>query len=442
MMPDAAFLHDADGRLIFFNKAYLALAGVSEDDAMGKHYWDIFPKTGKPLPNCDHSGLTHDQHISRDEFVIEGRTYMSFGYTPSRPDLPDNESFHVLHDITASKKFHEELGGIASHFALLYALSPDAIMLLDEKGFFDCNPAALKMFGCKELSEFIGKHPSEFSPPTQPDGRDSMVVANQNIAQAMKDGSNLFEWMHCRLDGSLFPAEVLLVAFEKNGRAVLQATVRNISRRKNDEQQIALNVVRLNSALTGLIATMTKTMELRDPYTAGHQSRVAKIACLIAAELGWDKNQVQGLRMAALVHDIGKIAIPSEILTKPSRLSEFEEKLMQEHATHGYELLKEIDFPWSIAEIVYQHHERLDGSGYPLRLKGDAILPEAKVLAVADTIEAMATHRPYRLSLGLPAAISEIKKQSGIQLDEKAVSAAVHLFEGRASLEECGDLIS
>ena len=311
-------------------------------------------------------------------------------------------------------------------------------MLLDEKSFFDCNPATLKMFGCNQRSDFIGKHPSQFSPPTQSDGRDSMVVANEKIAVAMKNGSNLFEWMHCRLDGSIFPAEVLLVAFEKDGKLVLQATVRDITRRKNDENQIAIDVDKLNSALAGLIATMSKAMELRDPYTAGHQTRVADIACQIAKELGWGADQIQGLRMAALVHDIGKIAIPAEILTKPSKLSEFEEKLMEEHASHSYELLKDIDFPWDIADIVHQHHERLDGSGYPQHLRGDAILPEARVLAVADTIEAMSTHRPYRPALGLPAAIAEIKNLAGAKLDKEFVDAAVRLFEGKDSIENLG----
>lgn len=435
MMPDAAFIHDADGRLVFFNKAYQSLSGLSEGDAIGKFYWDVFPKIGGSLPHCGTSETMHSKHVSRDEFVIGEKAYLSFGYSPGKFDGHNTDSLHVLHEITESKKVHEKLSGIASHFSLLYALSPDAIMLLDENGFFDCNPAALRIFGCSERNEFIGKHPSQFSPATQSDGRDSMVAAAEKIAEAMKNGSNLFEWMHCRLDGSIFPAEVLLVSFEKDGKTVLQATVRNITRRKNAENQIALDVVRLSSALAGLIATMSKAMELRDPYTAGHQTRVAEISCQIAKELGWAEERIQGLRMAALVHDIGKIAIPAEILTKPSRLSEFEEKLMQEHANHGYTLLKDIDFPWPIADIVHQHHERLDGSGYPQHLKADAIMPEARVLAVADTIEAMATHRPYRPALGLPAAIEEINKQAGITLDKDVVNAAVRLFEGKTSLE-------
>jgi HD-GYP domain-containing protein (c-di-GMP phosphodiesterase class II) len=139
--------------------------------------------------------------------------------------------------------------------------------------------------------------------------------------------------------------------------------------------------------------------------------------------------------MAGLIHDIGKIGVPSEILTKPSELSEFEEKLVQLHPQHGYELLKDIEFPWAIADIVRQHHERIDGSGYPLGLKGDAILPEAKVLAVADMLEAIATHRPYRPARGLPMALELIKSESGKQLDAAVVDAAVRLFQGKESVD-------
>jgi putative nucleotidyltransferase with HDIG domain len=260
-------------------------------------------------------------------------------------------------------------------------------------------------------------------------------MANEVNEIAIKNGHHLFEWEHCTLDGSLFPTEVLLVEFKRDGKSVVQATVRDITARKNNEALLADEAEKLSHALTGTVNTMSKAMELRDPYTAGHQSGVALIACAIAKEMGWDEDRISGLRMAALIHDIGKIGVPSEILTKPSVLSEFERKLVELHAQHGYELLKDIEFPWPIAKMVHQHHERMDGSGYPLGLKGDEILDEARVLAVADMIEAISSHRPYRAARGLPFAIEEIKRESGKQLDAKVVDAALHLFEGKASLE-------
>ena len=214
---------------------------------------------------------------------------------------------------------------------------------------------------------------------------------------------------------------------------------RDITEEKQERDRVAREQLRyvenLNKALESTIQAMTRAMELRDPYTSGHESRVALIACAIAKKLGWSDDHIASLCMAAQVHDIGKIAIPSEILTKPSRLSIYEEKLAQEHSEHGYQLLKDIPFPWPIADWVRQHHERTDGSGYPLGLKADEISIEARVLAVADTIEAMSAHRPYRPALGLSQALTEIRTNSGIKFDVNVVKAALDLFEGKESLD-------
>lgn len=188
----------------------------------------------------------------------------------------------------------------------------------------------------------------------------------------------------------------------------------------------------LAAALRATIEAMSKTMESRDPYTAGHQKSVAKISVALAAKMGWTEAEQQVVYLAGLVHDIGKIAVPSEILTKPSKLSELEMSLVRQHVEAGYQILKDIPFPWPIASIVRQHHERLDGSGYPQQLIGNEILPGARVLAVADMIEAMSTHRPYRPALGLEFARSEIKRESGVTLDSAVVEAACALMqEGR-----------
>ncbi|MDH6300892.1 HD domain-containing phosphohydrolase [Polynucleobacter sphagniphilus] len=186
---------------------------------------------------------------------------------------------------------------------------------------------------------------------------------------------------------------------------------------------------RLADALKATIEAMARTMEWRDPYTAGHQKRVASISTAIARKMGWDDNAVQALYMAAMVHDIGKVAVPSEILTKPTRLTDLEMQMVQGHVESGYQILKDIPFPWPIADMVRQHHERLDGSGYPHGLKGDQICPEARILAVADTIEAMATHRPYRAARGLSAAMDEVRSEAGEKLDTKVVDAAFELMD-------------
>jgi putative nucleotidyltransferase with HDIG domain len=193
---------------------------------------------------------------------------------------------------------------------------------------------------------------------------------------------------------------------------------------------------RLASALRATIEAMSRTMEWRDPYTAGHQKRVASIATAIARQMGWGDEQIQALYMAAMVHDIGKVAVPAEILTKPTRLTELEMKMVQEHAETGYQILKDIPFPWPIAEVVHQHHERLDGSGYPKGLKGDQICIEARILSVADTIEAMATHRPYRPARGLIAAMDEVRAEAGEKLDSSVVEAAFQLLANGNQLQD------
>ena len=188
---------------------------------------------------------------------------------------------------------------------------------------------------------------------------------------------------------------------------------------------------KLTEALSAMVAPMVTAMEMRDPYTAGHESRVANIAVAIGAEMGWPQERLHGLQVAAQVHDIGKISIHAEILTKPTRLTAGEWGLIREHPETGYTILKDIPFAWPIAEIVRQHHERLDGSGYPHGLMGDAILPEAKVLAVADMVEAMASHRPYRPAIELEVVLKQIETEAGSQLDAETVRVCAALFRGK-----------
>ncbi len=173
---------------------------------------------------------------------------------------------------------------------------------------------------------------------------------------------------------------------------------------------------------------MSMTLELRDPYMAGHQHRVSSLAVAIAREMGLPGEKVEGLRFAGIIHDIGKIAAPIEIVGKPGRLTMTEFQLVKEHPRLGYEMVKDIAFPWPVAHIVLQHHERLDGSGYPEGLAGDAILPEARILAVADVVEAVCSLRPYRPALGIDKALEEVRKGRGFRYDPRAVDACVRLF--------------
>ncbi|MBW6486433.1 MAG: HD-GYP domain-containing protein [Syntrophobacterales bacterium] len=176
------------------------------------------------------------------------------------------------------------------------------------------------------------------------------------------------------------------------------------------------------------IQVMVSAVEARDPYTAGHQIRSADLARAIATEMGLPEEKIQGIRMAGSIHDIGKISIPAEILSKPTKLTDIEFAMIKEHAQRGFELLKDVESPWPLAEIVLQHHERMDGSGYPGKLKGEEILIEARILSVADVVEAMASHRPYRPALGIDAALAEIENNRGIFYDNAVADACLRLF--------------
>ncbi|MDD3516303.1 MAG: HD-GYP domain-containing protein, partial [Synergistaceae bacterium] len=171
-----------------------------------------------------------------------------------------------------------------------------------------------------------------------------------------------------------------------------------------------------------------KVVETRDPYTAGHQERVARLAIAIAREMGLPEEQIRGVGVAAVLHDLGKIDVPAEILSKPSRLKDKEYSLIQDHCIAGYEILKNVDFPWPVAKAVLQHHERMDGSGYPYGTGGDDILMESRILAVADVVEAMSSHRPYRPSLGLEQGLGEITRFRGKGFDENVTDACLAIF--------------
>jgi len=475
--------------------------------------------------------------------------------------------------LTAIMRNISENKQLETKYRLLFETSTDAIMLLDDQGFFDCNDTTLHIFGCRSREHFLGRHPCDFSPDQQPNGQDSRQLANEHIARAFEQGSDRFEWMHRKLDGTNFPAAVRLAAMQLNGRHVLQATVRDISLHKKAEDELKMrvegaeqarrsmlfmledlnatsakaekarkeweatfdavsdpifihdrygNIMRANHAyarqadmdihdiiglpywqvfprmdgpmhscsqawetnragaeeaeeeiqisdgrifvshsyavrdktggydysihflqditerrkaneqlrksLEGTIQAIASALEARDPYTAGHQHRVAELGCAIGAEIGLDSERLEGIRWGGMIHDIGKIRMPAELLSKPARLTENEYALIKEHPQVGYNILKDIEFPWPVADIAHQHHERLDGSGYPQGLKNDAICLEARIVAVADVVEAMSSHRPYRAGLGIDKALEEIIRGRDKQYDADVVDACLTLF--------------
>ncbi len=202
----------------------------------------------------------------------------------------------------------------------------------------------------------------------------------------------------------------------------------SLTHRREEEENLSRTLTNLRRAMKGTLEALTLAVEAKDPHTTGHQRRVADLARTIAMEMGLPDAEVDGIRMAAFLHDIGNITLPAEILSKASRLSDVEFGLIKTHPQNGYELLKEIEYPWPVARIVWQHHERLNGSGYPLGLSGEEILLGARILAVADVVEAMASHRSHRSSPGLEKALEEIGARKGVLYDPAVVDACLRIF--------------
>ncbi len=242
--------------------------------------------------------------------------------------------------------------------------------------------------------------------------------------------SRILELEEYRKDGSTVWLENRMSALRDKEKKLIGIITlsHDITDRKRVEEELQRTLESLRKSVSATIQVMVSAVETRDPYTAGHQIRSADLARAIATEMGLPQDKIDGIRMAGSIHDIGKLSIPAEILSKPTKLSELEFSLIKEHARKGFEMLKDVESPWPLAEIVHQHHERMDGSGYPRKCKGEEILIEARILAVADVVESMASHRPYRPALGIDEALAEIEKNKGILYDADAVNICLRMF--------------
>jgi PAS domain S-box-containing protein/putative nucleotidyltransferase with HDIG domain len=237
-----------------------------------------------------------------------------------------------------------------------------------------------------------------------------------------------------RRDGSIVCVDTTVTVIRDLDGHPIQflGVLRDVTERKQAEEQLQQSFQKMERTLEGTIQAIRTMVDTRDRYTAGHQLRVTELACAIAEAMGLSIQQIQAVHVAGLLHDVGKILLPTEILTKPGRLNDIEFAMIRTHPRAGYNILKSIEFPWPIAKTVLQHHERMDGSGYPERVRGEEILMEARILAVADVVEAMSSHRPYRAALGLDTALDEIVKNSGVLYDPRVVDACVRVFKENA----------
>jgi PAS domain S-box-containing protein/putative nucleotidyltransferase with HDIG domain len=330
----------------------------------------------------------------------------------------------ITADLTQIRQAHQALTESELSFRMLALNAQDGILILDwSSGRITlANPYISRILGCQP-HELLGKELWEIG--SLLDKARSM----QLFAELQDKGYVRYENLPLRAaDGSLKEVEFVSNAYLVGEQRVIQCNIRDISDRRAAERLSLVYQQETLQSLQDMVAALVALSEARDPYTAGHQERVAHLATAIATAMGLDEHRIEGIRISGLVHDIGKFAIPAEILVKPTALKKEEMALIRTHVQEGADVLLPIHFPWPVAEAVLQHHERLDGSGYPQGLAGEAIGLEGRILAVADTVEAMATHRPYRFAKGLEAALAVIEAGRGKIYDPAVVDTCLRLF--------------
>lgn len=434
-IPVMVFLKSAeDLRFELFNNTGEELLGYSRQELVGKSDYDLFPKDqAESFIRNDRSVLESRKLLEIPEEQIKVADGTNRWLHTFKVGLYDehNQPTHLLGaslDITDRKLAEDRLRESESRLAEAQRMA--------HLGHWELDLQTRQLIWSDEVYRIFEVDPKEFSGTYEgflsfvhPDDRDKVNEAYQQ--SLLNHLPYQTEHRLLQKDGGIkYLLEKCETVFDPAGKPLRsKGTVLDVTTLKQAERALLEHQGVLEKTLEGTIHTVSMAVELRDPYTAGHQRRVSDLSCSIARKMGMDENFIHGVHLGALIHDIGKIGIPAELLSKPSKLTEFELQLVQQHAIMGYNILKDINFPWPVAEIAHQHHERIDGSGYPKGLKGKEILLEARVVAVADVVESMASHRPYRPALGIQAAVDEIRQHRGTLYDADVVDACLRLLE-------------
>lgn len=407
-----------------FNRASEKIEKIRKKDILGKSVLEVFPGMKNfglfdVFKRVYKTGKSEKYPISfYKDYRISGwrRNYIY--------KLPLGEIVAVYDDLTRQKQVEESLKSSEELSLSLMENSPSPIMVVNaDTSIRYVNPALESLAGLKS-GEILGmKSPY----PWWPEELENEY--NKKFKTVLKKGCNKLELLFNNRIGEEFWVEInARPVFSNKKLKYLIINWFSITDRKIMEDNLKKSYNMLQKTLEGTINTLAAIVETKDPYTSGHQKRVSKLAVAISSELGLESKRIEGIRIAAEIHDIGKINIPASILSKPGKLSDIEYAMIKTHSQIGYEMIKEIEFPMPIAEIIYQHHEKLDGSGYPRGLKDKDIMLEAKILTVADVVEAMSSHRPYRPALSLDKAVEEIKKNKGTLYDPGIVDACIKVI--------------
>lgn len=423
---DILFFSSPDGRIIDCNEAAVLRYGYTKEELTAMTVFDLRAPgstlpVGVDLVHVPGDTAQFDQvHATKDGTLIE------LSVSAQRVKIGSQDMVvSVCRDVTEKRKATRQLRDSEARYRGLIELSPTPIIVYTaDRTIVFANQATLDLLRAKDASEVVGQIAGKFIHP------DSQRAATVGREELEREGHALFGDMRLvRLDGSPVAVQMASSRTSYNGEVAFHLVIQDVTALKNEAEN-------LKRTTENTISAMARLAEARDPYTSGHQERVAAMAFRIGRRMGLPEATCDTIRLAGTVHDIGKMSVPTEILSKPGRLSDVEFSLIKEHAQSGYELLLPIEFPWPIAEIVRQHHERLNGSGYPRGLENGAICIEARVIAVADTVEAMSSNRPYRPALGLEAALGVIRGGRGKLFDPSAVDAALALAKEGELLEK------
>ncbi len=426
--PVAIAMFDREMRYMAASRRWLSDYGIEVEDIVGHSHHEFFPDMPDRWKDVIEKGMRGEvSRCEEDRFErSDGSVYwLDWEMWPWR-NADEGVGGIILYAeiINERKKTRDRLRLWAESFeksGLGLAIS-DAVSNI----FLDVNPAFAREHGY-EPGELTGKPVMSVFPPELAEEVES------STSLLDREGHAVFESEHLAKDGRRFPVLIdATTLHEGDGHPSNRiAYVLDITERKRSEERIAHYVQELEASVEGTLMAISGMVEMRDPFTAGHERRVGLIAADIARAMGWSEEKCRELQLVGLVLDIGKIAVPADILSKPGRLSQVEFNLVKEHARLGSEILKNVRFPIPIASIILQHHERMDGNGYPFGLKGEQILPEARILAVADVAESMISHRPYRPALSIAVMLEEIESGRGMKYDEKVVDALLEMVKHR-----------
>jgi PAS domain S-box-containing protein/putative nucleotidyltransferase with HDIG domain len=333
-------------------------------------------------------------------------------------------TLNFMSDITERREIEQRLIDSEKNYRTIFETTGSAMMILDEDTTISLMNSHSEVLSGYKKEEIEGK--ISWMKLVHKDDIEQMRSYHYNRRIDPARAPNAYEFRLVDKQGKIKNIYLNIALFPGTKKSVV--ALLDITERKRTEEALQESLEKLRRTLYGTVQAMAMTVEMRDAYTAGHQKRVAKLARSIAKEMGLSQDQIDALRMAGIIHDIGKICIPAEILSKPTKLTDIELQLIHIHSQVGHDILKEIEFLWPIAKIVLQHHERMDGSGYPNGIKGDEIMIEARILSVTDVVEAIASNRPYRPAQGLDAALKEISMNRGILYDADVVDACLRLF--------------